>query len=80
MNMLYIKECQSLNKMMKKLFDECSSILEFFLLKHINIFLGSIDTIFKTLAKNALKFSNWKRSLKFKKLVAPIVIFLTKSS
>ena len=39
MNMLYMKKCQSLNKMTKKLLDGYSSTLEVFLLKHICIFV-----------------------------------------
>ena len=40
MNMLHMNKCQSVNKMTKKnFFDGCSTALEFFLVKHIYIFV-----------------------------------------
>ena len=39
----------------KKLLDGCRTTLEFFLVKHIYIFVLVADTIFNNLTKNALK-------------------------
>ena len=57
MNMLHMKKFQSLNKMTKKkLLDGCCTTLEFFLVKHIYIYIYILaDTIFSNLTKNALK-------------------------
>lgn len=55
MNMLYMKRCQNLTKMIKKLLDGQKSTLEFFLLKHIIFLFQLAYSIFRTFTKNAIK-------------------------
>ena len=77
MNMLYMKNCQSLNKMIqKKLLNGCYSTLEFFLVECIYVFYWVRYIIFSILTKNALKnFKLKKKVLNHNILVASNMIF-----
>ena len=64
--MLYMKKCQSLNKMTKKiLLDGCSPTLEIFLVKHIKFLFYLANNIFRNLTKNALTYFKLEKSLKY---------------
>ena len=42
----------------KKVLDECSSTMEFFLVKYVNVLFLSMDVLFSTLMKNTWKNQN----------------------
>ena len=50
-----MKKCQSLNRMIKKSLDGCSSTLEFLLVKHIYMYFWSTIIKFSDLTKNVVK-------------------------
>ena len=62
----------------KKVLDECSSTLEFFLVKYVHISFWSADVIFSTLMKNTWKIKIQKKVENKKNSSYPSFVFCPK--